>query len=142
MKVKDILKKKDTTVHCISPRKTIKEAIHMLVEHNIGSLLVTDNEKTVGIISERDILRVCNSDVTTVGSEPVESFMTKDVIIGTPDDDIDAVMSVMTEKKIRHLPILDGQKIVGMISIGDVVKSQLHESEHHVHYLRDYIMGA
>jgi len=142
MKVKDILRKKGSTVRCISPRKTIKEAIHMLVEFNIGCLLVTENENTVGIISERDILRACNTDMTTVATAPVESYMTKDVIIGTPDDDIDAVMAVMTEKKIRHLPILDGQKIVGLISIGDVVKSQLHESEHHVHYLRDYIMGA
>ncbi len=142
MKVKDILRKKDSTVRCIGPRNTIKEAIQMLVEYNIGSLLVTDDEKIVGIISERDILRLCNSDVTAVATAPVESYMTKDVIIGTPDDDIDAVMAVMTEKKIRHLPILDGQNVVGLISIGDVVKSQLHESEHHVHYLRDYIMRA
>lgn len=142
-KVADILRQKSGHVVTIEPDLTVHDAIRKLVEHNIGSLVVTDeNGGVVGIITERDILRECARKAETIGQARIRDVMTQDVIIGVPDDTLDYVMGIMTNNRIRHLPILEGQELTGMISIGDVVRSHLRETEFENRMLKDYIHGV
>jgi CBS domain-containing protein len=140
MKVRDILRNKGSAIVTIRPEATIHDAMNSLVNHRIGSLLVCDeNGKTMGIITERDILRECAVHSERVKETTVRQVMSTNLIIGVPDDEIGYVMGIMTNNRIRHLPILSGETIEGMISIGDVVKAQLEETEFENRYLKDYI---
>ena len=124
MNVKTILATKGRNVVTIQPDRRIKEAVILLARHNIGALVVVDEaQQIIGILSERDITRRAaeQDDVMTVY---VRELMTQSVITALPQDDLHSVASVMTEKRIRHLPILDQGKLVGIVSIGDVVKIQ------------------
>lgn len=142
MKIKDILESKGHEVITINMNKTVHDAIKVLVEHNIGALLVLDDKGELqGIISERDILRESAERSHLLKQTKVKDIMTRDLIIGLPDDDIEYTMGIMTQNRIRHLPILENDKIVGMISIGDVVKAQLTESEYTNRYLKQYMFG-
>lgn len=142
-KVADILRQKSRNVVTTEPDRTLEEAIRKLVDHNIGSLLVVDeNGGVLGIITERDILRQCARGVAEVADTLVKDAMTRDVIIGVPEDSVDYVMGIMTMNRIRHLPILDGHDLQGMISIGDIVHSHLQEAEFENRMLRDYIHGV
>ena len=140
MNVQDILDRKGSSeVRTIAPDRTIAEAVAQLVEHNIGSLIVVEGERPVGIVTERDILRCCADDIGRAASTRVADVMTRDLIIGEAEDTVDYVMGIMTRNRIRHLPIFDqGRDILGMVSIGDVVESQLHETkyENHFHEMR------
>jgi len=125
MKVKRILSAKSGDVITIRPDAPIRDAVALLTEHNIGALVVMaeGESRPVGIISERDIIH--RSSVSeSLFSEPVESIMTSELITGMPQDDLYSVAHTMTEKRFRHLPILDEGKLVGIISIGDVMKAQ------------------
>jgi CBS domain-containing protein len=142
MKVKDILQEKGAEVATIGADKTVFEAIKSLVEKNIGSLLVLDEKSAiVGIITERDILKECNQRYESLMQTKVKDVMTKNVIVASPEDDIDYVENIMTENRVRHLPVISGQKLVGLISIGDVVKVQRGECRVENRYLKDYISG-
>ena len=141
MRLYNILREKGQRVHTIEPGKTVKEAVDTLVEHNIGALLVVENDKPAGIISERDILRLCSKNPDALHSSTIAEIMTKDLIVGKIDDEIEGTMAVLTEAHIRHLPVMDGERIVGLISIGDLVKSQMHERTATIVHLRDYIAG-
>lgn len=142
-KVADILRQKSGGVVTIGPQLTIQDAISKLVEHNIGSLVVADEDGSIaGIITERDILRQCSNRAEEKARTPIGEVMTKDVIIGVPDDALDYVMGIMTTNRIRHLPILDDGDLVGMISIGDVVHAHLQEREFENRMLKDYIHGV
>ena len=124
MKVQTILAKKGTNVVTIRPEQSVKEATRLLVEHNIGALVVVNEARQpVGIISERDILRAAARHDDAF-ARPVSQVMTKDVVIGLPQDDIISVAHTMTERRFRHLPIMDKGELIGIISIGDVVKAQ------------------
>jgi CBS domain-containing protein len=140
MKVRDILRSKGTAVVTIRPDATIHDAMQTLVNYRIGSLLVSEGKgKTIGIITERDILRECAARSERVRETTVRQVMTTNLIIGVPGDEIDYVMGIMTHNRIRHLPILDGENVEGLISIGDVVKAQLEQTEFENRYLKDYI---
>jgi CBS domain-containing protein len=141
MRLYNILREKGQNILSIEPGKTVKEAIDTLVEHNIGALLVVDNNKPAGIISERDILRLCSKSPEALYSTRISDIMTKDLIVGKNDDEVEETMAVLTEAHIRHLPVMDGDRIAGMISIGDLVKSQMHERTATIVHLRDYIAG-
>ncbi|HOJ04431.1 MAG TPA: CBS domain-containing protein [Bacteroidota bacterium] len=141
MKLKDILKAKGSTIFSIDPEKSVKDAIDLLVQFNVGSLMVIDEGRLVGIFSERDSLRLCARDLDSILSTRIADVMTTDLIIGKLDDDVEDSMNVMTEKRIRHLPVLDNGYVVGLVSLGDLVKSQLAEKTVTIHYLRDYITG-
>ena len=142
MKVKDILQEKGADVTTIGADKTVFEAIKSLVEKNIGSLLVLDEKSAiVGIITERDILKECNQRYESLMQTKVKDVMTKNLIVASPEDDIDYVENIMTENRVRHLPVMSGQKLVGLISIGDVVKVQRGECRVENRYLKDYISG-
>ncbi|MFT4569723.1 MAG: CBS domain-containing protein [Hyphomicrobiaceae bacterium] len=144
MKVGDISNAKTVTLETISPENTVHDAIKILAAHNFGALpVVGDEGRLIGIISERDILRLCaNDDCGAALARAVGDVMTTNLVIGVPDDDITYVMQVMTERHIRHLPILDNGVLVGIVSIGDVVKAQYEQKETEVRFLRDYLSGA
>lgn len=143
MKLRDILNVKGDEVITIDAESTIHDAIQVLVKHNIGALLVLDeSEKLIGIISERDILRESAKRDHLLRKTKVNKIMTKDVIVGLLDDDMDYTLSVMTKNRIRHLPIMEKDKNVGIISLADVVKGQLDESEHDNRYLKQYMFGV
>jgi CBS domain-containing protein len=140
MKVRDILKDKGKEVTTIKTEKTIRDALRILIEKNIGSLLVLDEVgKIVGIITERDVLKECDRRCELLEQTTVKEVMTKDLIVGSPDDDIDYVESVMTQNRVRHLPIIANQKLEGLISIGDVVKVLHRECKVENRYLKDFI---
>lgn len=142
MKIADILGSKGSEVITIDQGAIIHEAIQKLVEHNIGSLLVVDKAgKPLGIITERDILRESAQRSDTLKKTRVKAIMTTDLIIGVPEDDIEYTMGIMTKNRIRHLPIMNDDEVIGLISIGDVVKAHLAEREYDNRYLKQYMFG-
>lgn len=142
MKVRDLLKNKGPEVYTIGVEKSIQEAIEILTRNNIGVLIViSENGKIEGIISERDILKASSKFPDNFLSIQVKDVMTKKLIIVEPDDEIDYVQKIMTDNRIRHLPVLNNKVLVGLISIGDVVKAQLSDKIYENKYLMDYISG-
>jgi CBS domain-containing protein len=141
MTIATILATKGVKVVTIRPEQTLREALAMLAQHSIGALIVTDATGTLaGILSERDIVReaVRNERFFDLA---VSAIMTKNVITGTPQDDLNAVATTMTAKRFRHLPVLDGGKLVGVVSLGDVVKAQRDEYLGEVDTLQTQIIG-
>jgi CBS domain-containing protein len=127
MQISNILATKGSTVVTVKPSQTIREAIGLLVKHRIGALVVVDDTgKVVGLVSERDFVREAARN-EALFREPVSAIMTTDVIVASPGDDIQSVEKTMTVKRFRHLPILDEGELIGIVSIGDVVKAQLDE---------------
>ncbi|MDT8305065.1 MAG: CBS domain-containing protein [Anaerolineae bacterium] len=125
MKVRRILAAKSGGIISIRPEQTIREAITLLTKHNIGAVIVVvpGQERPVGIVSERDIIRRAATDEACF-SDPVETIMTRELVTGMPQDDLYSVAHTMTERRFRHLPIMDEGRLVGIISIGDVLKAQ------------------
>lgn len=144
MKIKDILKAKDSTLWTVKATQSIQEAVHLLSSHQIGVLLVTDatQESVVGTISERDIIRGCEMAWKPLTSIRVQDWMARELVTCSPEDDIREIMAVMTHRRIRHLPVTHQGEIEGILSIGDVVKGLLEDSETQVQYLRDYAFGS
>jgi len=142
MKVREILAIKGTHVHTIEPDRSILDAVAMLVEHGIGALLVRDAGGVIaGIISERDVLRVSHDRSGELGAIRIGDVMTRELVICVPDDEIDYAMGIVTKNRVRHLPVMDGGRVAGMISIGDLVKARLDEAEYENRYLREYIQA-
>ena len=141
MNVASLLAKKGVKVVTIGPEDSIRQALWRLAEHNIGALVVVDGQGGLaGIVSERDIVRaLARSEAILV--EPIASIMTRDVVVGTPQDDLVAVGNTMTEHHIRHLPVFEGGRLVGMISIGDVVKAQRDQYQGEVDTLQFQILN-
>ena len=142
MNVADILRTKGSGVVATRPDTTILEAVKLLVDSSIGALLVTEEDDTIrGIITERDIMKDSLKRHDRMSRTPVGEVMTKDLIICVPEDSLDCVMGVMTEKRIRHLPIMSEGKLAGIISIGDLVKAKMRSMEFETRMLTDYITG-
>jgi CBS domain-containing protein len=142
MKVKDILIAKGTQVVTIPEDETIFQALQIFAKNKVGSLLVLNQSNDiVGIISPRDVLTELLKDCEKIRQIIVKNVMTTNLIIGTPDDELEYVMAIMTENRIRHLPILENKRLAGIISIGDVVKTQIKQIHAENHYLRDFIEG-
>lgn len=124
MNIASILATKGASVVSIRPDQSIREAVALLARHNIGVLVVVDDAgRPVGIISERDVVREAARD-EQVFARAVSEIMTKDVMTAMPEDDLMSVASTMTERRIRHLPVVDKGNLVGIVSIGDVLKAQ------------------
>jgi CBS domain-containing protein len=139
MQIGEIVKAKDSGINSIGPEATLREAVRIACERRIGSLIVVEaSGRLVGIITERDILRQVDARAD-FDTKKVGEVMTRDLVIGLPGDDIQRAMKTMTERRIRHLPVLEGTRILGVLSIGDVVKALLAEEELEIRYLRDYI---
>ena len=142
MKVKDILKVKGNIALSITPDTMIFDALYLMSEKNVGALLVMENEKLVGIFSERDYARKIILKGRTSLDTEVREIMTEDVFTVTPEETIDQCMILMSGKRIRHLPVLQGSEVVGVISIGDVVKFIIEEQETVIEHFKVYISGT
>lgn len=140
--VRDLLKIKGGQVWSIPPKTTVLDALKLMAEKNVGALVVVEDDRLVGIISERDFARSIAKIGHCLIEVPVSDQMTKEVFTVTPDLTSDDCMSLMTEKHIRHLPVMASNKLVGVISIGDVVKEIISSKESHIHALENYIEGT
>lgn len=129
MKIKNILATKGANVITIRPEQSLSAAIELLSTHNIGALVVTDTgNKIVGILSERDIVRALAHHANIL-SQPISRVMTRSVLTGSPQDDVKSVLQTMSKNKIRHLVIVEGGNLAGMLSIRDVIQVQLDSYE-------------
>lgn len=143
MNVTDILKRKGSEVITTSPTQTLAELVGLLSRHKIGAALVTQADGAVaGIISERDVVNAIAHHGHAALAKQVSEVMTGEVVCCYPSDDLTAVMTLMTERRIRHLPVMRDGELKGLISIGDVVKHRLEEAEQEVGALRSYVSGA
>jgi CBS domain-containing protein len=143
MNARAILEEKGYEVTTIQPDRTIKEAMATLIDKRVGSLVVTDTKgAVVGIVTERDIFRLAHRTACRMLDSKVSDVMTKDVIIALPDDELDYLRSLITENRIRHLPVMDQGKLLGLISIGDVLRRETHEMHVTVRFLKEYIAGS
>ena len=141
MKVRDILKAKGNAFEQIAPEASLKEAMDKIVMKRIGSLLVMEDNRLQGIITERDLFWRLHRDGDRALNLKVREAMTDNVVIGLPDDDIESVEALMTRNRFRHLPIMDGIEVIGIISIGDIIKILASNLEIENRYLKDYIVG-
>ena len=139
MTIRSILQTKGNEVYTTGPKTKLSEVVKKLVHHQCGSLLVCEDDQLIGIITERDLLRASATDGQDLDSTAVSELMTDNLVTGTPDDSISQTMGLLTEKRIRHLPILENDKLVGLISIGDVVKAQYAKLTIENHYLKTYL---
>jgi CBS domain-containing protein len=140
MKVKDILATKGSRVVTVEQATSVLDAMSIFSSNRVGSLLVTDKDNSIlGIVAARDVLMAVVNHLDEIKTITVDKIMTTNLIVGTEDDKIEYIQAVMTESRIRHIPILDGKELKGIVSIGDVVKSQLKEKDVENKYLKDYI---
>ena len=140
MKIKDISRIKGREVITVKPHNTLSEAIKKLVNNKIGAMPVCDFKGTLlGILSERDVLRWIHRGNTDITKTQIKDVMTYKVVIGDPEDDLENALKIMTEKGIRHLPVLIGTRVVGMLSLRDVIEEQLTERGSQVRRLNEYV---
>ncbi len=140
MKVKDVLRMKGGQVLSISADASIQEAIRLMTEQDVGSLLVRDaSGQFVGLITERQIIRYWDKHPKATAIMPVREAMNTNPLVVFPDDDLDYVMSVMTENRVRHVLVLSDGELIGIVSIGDMVKAQLEDTRVENRYLQDFI---
>ena len=140
--VRHLLQEKGNKVWSIAPQASVYDALQLMADKNIGALLVMEKEKVVGIFTERDyarkvVLKGRSSKTTTVGE-----LETVDVLYVSPDDSIENCMALMTEKRLRHLPVVEEGKLIGLVSIGDIVKAVISEREFTIRELERYITGG
>jgi CBS domain-containing protein len=140
MRINDVVRQKPShDVVTISPTATVRELVALLAEHNIGAVVVSDDgEHVLGIVSERDVVRRLATDEGLL-EHPVESIMTSEVHSCAGNDAVDALMALMTQERIRHVPVLAEDRLAGIISIGDVVKSRINELEFERDQLDHYV---
>lgn len=138
-KVKEILREKGNAVYSVEPDATLLDALRLMARQNIGVVLVVENSKIVGIFSERDCVYYLASDESCSLQAPVKQYMTSPVYYVTPDQTLEDCMVVMTAKSIRHLPVLNEDDLVGMISIGDVVKTIIGEKDASIKDLEKFL---
>jgi CBS domain-containing protein len=142
MTVRAILDTKGHQITSVEPAAKLSAAVKMLGERKIGAVLVMNSGRIEGILSERDIVRVLGERGAAVLDEPVSAVMTRKVVSCKQSDTVAAIMEMMTHGKFRHLPVVDGERVVGLISIGDVVKWRVQEYENEQEALREYIKTA
>ena len=140
MTLEELLNRKENQLISVRESDEVIHATKVMVESQVGSLLVmSDSGDFIGILTERDVLRFAARRDGDLAGVRLEEMMTRDLMVATPDCSIDQAMSMMTEHRFRHLPVMDGGKPVGMVSIGDLVKAKLKDVTVEVKYLRDYI---
>jgi len=137
--IRDILSNKGSDVYTIGADANIFEALERMAEKNIGALVVMKDGKVVGIMSERDYARKVILHGRSSLQTPIEKIMTKEVCYALPSQTVEECLAIITEKRCRHLPVFDGSKMVGMVSIGDLVKASIEEKEYLINQLENYI---
>ena len=141
MKIRDILRHKGHDVVTASTGDSVLQAVRVLVDHNIGGVVVVDGGEVIGILTERDILRLVARRPDELQALEVGQVMTRDVIKLVPDDDLAHVMEVMTENRIRHLPVIEEGRLAGIVTIGDVVNAFRRVAEDENVHLKQYIQS-
>jgi CBS domain-containing protein len=139
--VRDLIKTKGTEVWSVSPETTMIDALNLLAKRDVGALMVTKDDRMVGIVSERDFVRSISKTGQCLLHSTVERYMTTEISSVAPDATIEQCMQLMTDKHIRHLPVLENEKLVAVISIGDVVRDLISNKELTINQLEDYIQG-
>ena len=143
MRIRDILRRKGDAVATVRPGSTVRELLATLAEHNIGAVVVSpDGVAIVGIASERDVVRHMHRRGAALLDAPVSEIMTAEVRTCGPDDAVDGLRHVMTERRIRHVPVVVNDRLVGIVSIGDIVKSAIDELETEREYLVGYLQQS
>lgn len=142
MTVKGILESKGHHIFSVEPDASLRDAVKLLADHRIGAVLVMADQRLKGILSERDIVRMLGQHGADALDKPVEAVMTRKVVCCQPADTVAAIMEKMTAGKFRHMPVMENSKIVGLISIGDVVKTRVSEYETEQEAMREYITTA
>ncbi len=140
--VRQLLESKGYDVWFVSPEASIITALELMAEKDVGALLVMEDRKLVGIFSERDYAREVASEANTTMDKLVRDIMTRNVVSLSPSDNIQTAMSLMTEERIRHLPVVEAGEVIGVISIGDAVKSTIEQQEFMISQLENYITGT
>lgn len=138
-RVSEILEAKGRALHRIDADASVLDAVRKMVEANVGSLLVTESGEITGIVTERDYLRRVTLEGRNESETPVREIMSTPLIVVTPDSTVEECMAMMTDRRIRHLPVAEGGKVVAVVSIGDLVKFQSQQQSFEIKYLNDYI---
>ncbi len=142
MLVSQILRSKGDTVFTIGPSETIGAVAALLHSRRVGALVVLDSESVAGIVSERDVVRAIAADGAAALGKPVSSVMTRDVLFAEPSETIDSLLGRMTDRRIRHLPVCQKDRLIGIVSIGDLVKWKISEVEAEADGLKAYIAAS
>ena len=139
--VMDILNDKGHEVFKVSPGDTVFDSLKLMADKGVGSLLVMDGEKLVGIVTERDYARKVILEGKSSKTATVDEVMTRQVLCASPDRTVDECMALMTDKRARHLPVVDHKQVIGIVSIGDLVKAMISEQQFLIDQLQHYISG-
>ena len=140
MLVSQILKTKGDIVFTIGPNESVQAAAALLLARGVGALIVMDvGDEVVGIVSERDIVRAIAQDGAAALNKPISSCMTQDVVFAEPTEAVDALMARMTDRRFRHLPVCRNKALIGIVSIGDLVKAKIADTEAEAQELKAYI---
>ncbi len=143
MLVSDLIKRKGGAVTCAPPETTVATLLDLLAEHRIGAVVVSSDGGVDGIVSERDVVRALRTAGAALLDAPISTVMTADVVVSAPGDTVEDMMRLMTERRIRHVPVVaEGGRMAGIISIGDVVKSRIDELEADREQLIGYIHSS
>lgn len=142
MLVAEILKTKGDAVYSIAPDLTLQQACAELDTRRVGALIVCDSERVVGVFSERDLVKAISADGAAALGRSVSDYMSADVVFAEPNETVAILMGRMTDRRIRHLPVLRDARLCGVISIGDLVKCQIAEATHEAESLRSYISAG
>jgi CBS domain-containing protein len=139
--VKDILQEKGSQVYAISPAAKVYEALQRMAEKNVGALMVMDGARVVGLISERDYARKIVLKGKLSRDVAVSEIMSTQMVSIGPDEDVEGCMELMTDRRVRHLPVFEDDRLIGLISIGDIVKTIIKHKEEIIEQLENYIKG-
>jgi len=142
MKIRDLIKDKGLEFIAVDINATVDIAIHKMVDRNIGAILVMEGGKIAGLFTERDVLKCWANKGENFCKIPIHEMMTRDILIVEPEDDVNYAMTIMINKNIRHLPVIEKGQVLTVLSIRDMVKAQLSNLEAELHYLKDYISGG
>jgi CBS domain-containing protein len=142
VKIRDVVELKGSKIVTVSPNFTLAETVGLMTGKHVGSAIVTDEGgQLMGVITERDVLRFCSDPECSLTKTHVRSLMTTDPIVALPDDDVGVMIATMVENRFRHLPVMADGKLTALVSMGDLVKSQLKEVKVENRHLKDYIAG-
>jgi len=137
----DLLKRKGGVVRSVRANNSVFEVVHQFIEHNVGAVLVMDGAQLIGIVSERDVARNIVLETKTERETAVTEIMTKDVVCVRPEASVEECLALMTNKRVRHLPVTEGSRVIGIVSIGDLVNAMLSQKQFVIEQLEGYITG-
>ncbi len=138
-KAKNLLDSKGSDVWSVTPQSTVLQAIKVMAEKRIGALLVMNGSELCGVFSERDYARKVILKGISSSNTPVSDIMTREVVVAKPEHTVEECMALMTEKRVRHLPVVEGDAVIGVLSIGDLVKSIIEDQQFTIEQLENYI---